>query len=740
MLLRIFLYIYKGNYLQIFMVSCECLFVDTLHKFVIILSPMKLIKFILLLFFCLLSQIIYSQKHPIYEIENKLMLGDKNALLELSEYFDSNKNLIEYLGYHIIETTEKQVAKRIVLENCSFTETEFIIDEATSKEQFLNFLNQNLSKIQFSKIGNVFLITPLENRNVRIQFREIPDYKKIEIKSRSYKILSKDWAVQNQIYELIQEQNPKCLLIIASELYKIRYRFDIYHNNHSEFTELLFSLTDTEIGVENENKKITWHVDREFAPDASLNLLIYFAKYYIDFKWNPSTGCFQNKKNLTTPINKANELFFLMTNENDAVALGAFTELTNYDPEEINQLSDEYDKARIRTNYSLPTFPYRFLKQLSVLTDYCKRENIDYDGNEMVKKYIKRLSSRLSFIERRNLEDDLIKNLTLSNITTFEYLALINEKSWDLTYSAGRILDKFYSKNFVSILNDKKQLELYLKKSLLFNRLGIIGICNNYLTKFIDQQDFAVEKLNAIDIGDIDINEQKIKAKAICRINIKLPTDSLKVNESNRDFVLNNIKKEIRDINRMRNSEEKEDSLVSLLSKINYHQIKEALIEINNISFNQDNEWKMYSFLDRDFGFFLYDDFDDLATRNTFLKDYTKFNEYDFYKNMLNKSGVEYFDINGNLEYDKIFDALKYNVVVAFVGGGGGLQDNEVYSIIKLLELTHKTTLGYPKKLCNSNGMWACDSQDRANFWMQFLIENKLTKQQHNEPVSFHYK
>jgi hypothetical protein len=42
--------------------------------------------------------------------------------------------------------------------------------------------------------------------------------------------------------------------------------------------------------------------------------------------------------------------------------------------------------------------------------------------------------------------------------------------------------------------------------------------------------------------------------------------------------------------------------------------------------------------------------------------------------------------------------------------------------------LTNKTTLGYPKKICNSNGIYGCDSQDRANYWMQFLVDNKLLK------------
>ena len=90
---------------------------------------MKSINYILILFLCSLSQIFYGQSHRIYELEKDLLNGDKNALIEISEYFDSNNSLIEYLGHHVIETNEQKVAKRIILENCSFTETEIQINE-----------------------------------------------------------------------------------------------------------------------------------------------------------------------------------------------------------------------------------------------------------------------------------------------------------------------------------------------------------------------------------------------------------------------------------------------------------------------------------------------------------------------------------------------------------------------------------------------------------------------------------
>ena len=63
-----------------------------------------------------------------------------------------------------------------------------------------------------------------------------------------------------------------------------------------------------------------------------------------------------------------------------------------------------------------------------------------------------------------------------------------------------------------------------------------------------------------------------------------------------------------------------------------------------------------------------------------------------------------------------------------------------MYSIIKILELTFKKTLGYPNKLCCSDNMYACDSRGRAMEWMNYLEINNHLKKEHNEPVSFAYE
>lgn len=697
------------------------------------------IQITFLFFFGLLSNNLFSQQHPIYDIEEKLMQGDKNALTEIAQYFDSDKQLIEYLGYHRIETNEKHVAKRIVEENCLFTESEILIDNNTSKSEFLNFLNKKLNEITFSNLADAFLITPLENRPVNVEFRGVTENKAEDLQKIKLELLNKEWVKNANIENVIQNKDPKCLLTISSELFKIRYRFNVHHYNENEYIDLLTLLTNFEIGVENEKKEISWHIDKDFYPESSLNLLIYFSTNYKDFKWDEQKGFFVNPKIQIPKADRETALFQQLNNENDTIALNAFSELTNCNPEKVIKLANEYEEARIGHNYAVGTFPYRFLNQLVQLVSVYKENAINYNSNIKVNHDIDNLKADLLFKDRRNLEDEIINKLSLSDISSFEYWALINEKSWGCTYSAGRILDIFYSNHFAEILNNPTQLKLYLKKSSLFDELGIIGICNNYLVKFTNLKDAGISKLNSIETSDNEVKTQIEKAKNICNISLKAPNDTNKINDANDDYKVYKIRKSILNISKIKEQEKMEGSLIEFLSKISYYQLEEAINAIDHIEFKE-FKWNKYSFLERDFGFFAYDNFDTITTRVEFLNDYKKYSEFDFYKNMLSKSGLDYFNNDNTLSYDKIYEALKYNVVVAFVGGGGGKQDNEVYSIIKLLELTHKTTLGYPKKICNSNGIYGCDSQDRANYWMQYLVDKKLLKEAHNEPVSFHYK
>jgi hypothetical protein len=181
-------------------------------------------------------------------------------------------------------------------------------------------------------------------------------------------------------------------------------------------------------------------------------------------------------------------------------------------------------------------------------------------------------------------------------------------------------------------------------------------------------------------------------------------------------------------------SSERDAKISTLLSKINYHQIGIVLKLIENYKFKV--AYEKYNFMESDFGFFMCD-FSKAGAIKEFVSYYNSHTEKELYAHYLAKAGIDYLNTDESLDYDKIYELIKYDVVTAFVGGGGGTRDNEVYSIIKLLELKFRTTLGFPRKLCNSDNLYGCDSADRVKEWMNYLKEKRLLKLPHNEPVSF---
>ena len=681
---------------------------------------------------------IVGNDHPIYQLESRLMDGNKSALFEIAPYFDSNKRVIEFLGYHRLETVESQIAKRVVAENSLFTKEEFIITDSSTTKQFTEFLNQNKDKIVFSELATSFLITPIDKRTVAFEIRAVSEAKNQELQDSAKALLNADWVRENMIDSLVNKQNPISLLLIASELFKIRSRFNRYYFYEEEFTNLLQYLTGTEIGVENEKKEISWHIDKDYYPESKLNLLIYFSKYYSQYKWDESQAFFLNPNHEIKAIGKEELLFQLLSNKNDSIAIDAFTQLTVCNPTKVTQLADEYQSADIDNSYAIPIFPYKFLRQLVLLTDYCKANDIDFVGTKDLQSNISLLQSHLSFADRRKLEDKLINSLTLDDITAFEYWALIHEQSWGLTYSVGRILDIFYSKNWNKLNANNKYLSCYLKKSALFDDLGIIGICNSYLKKFSGSSQSTLTQLKTFQTSDNDVKSQIEKVLSQNNNpNSKKGKGTISW-DGNKNYEVKNLKKQLNDLtSSVQDSSKTDDAISKILSQINYSQIPIALAAIEDYPFK--TKWNKYSFMKRDWGFFMAGDFDKKETRDEFLKLYSKFSEYRLYAYYLEQAGINYKTSN-KLDYDKIYELLKYDVVVAFVGGGGGTQDNEVYSLVKLLELTFKTTLGYPNKLCNSNNMYRCDSDERAKAWMKYMADKKLLNQKHDEPRSYHYE
>lgn len=692
----------------------------------------------LLILLLLISSNLFAQKERLDFLDWQLRKGDLNALTEIAEYFDSKTDLTEYLGYHIINTNESNVSKRIVQENTMFLNSEIIIDSTTTTADFKKFLTDNQKKIKFSNLANAFLITDFDKRTTDFEVVDLTDFKWSELNTKRNGLLSLNWVKENKIDSLIKSRNSLALLKTASVFLKNRNRFDEYDYNEEEVINLIQLLTKSEIAVPNERGELSYHLEKEFYDEPKVNLLIFFANNYKNYEWNESTNAFRNNNLNKKPVDYEKQLFEMLSSENDTIAQNAYISLTKLEPTRVIELSDQYRKADISENYILPQFSFRFLKQLVQLTNYCKENNIDFEGNNTLKNQIELLKTNLTFSERRQLENKLVNTLTLDNITAFEYWSLIYQKSWSMSYSAGRILDKFYSKNWQKLIDNKYYLEAYLFKSRLFDDLGIIGFCNNYLVKFKGSSPKMIESLQKLSSTNLKVQGQLEKATEFANI-------PLAFKEKEKKTWYGNTTEEIKDFNKRYNeiiqkqidSIELKKEISHLLSQINYSQIGKALQAIENLPI--DSYYK-YSFMARDFGFSYIGKFEDSKTREIFLENYKNLTELELYKHYLKQVRIDFTNSNNPLDFDKIYNILKYDINNAFVGAGGSTKDKGVYSVIKILELTFKTTLGYPNKLCCSNNMYACNSRSRATEWMNYLKVNNHLKMEHNEPVSFAFE
>jgi hypothetical protein len=682
---------------------------------------------------------VVAQQTPLQQLNIRLRRGDQQALLELAPYLDSHQVVTEFLGYHVLKVEEASIARRLLTENCLFTESEFKLDSTASARQFMAFVAANRSRLVFSPLATAFLLTPLEKRTTRVYFRTISRARQEELEARASDLFGQPWAQASKVDSLVKHQNPAALLLIAAELFKVRERFNEYAPKET-YIDLLQLLTHTEIGTENERHEVSWHINKDFYPTSQLNLLIYLATAYRQYTWNQHEHRFVNPTQLVARAGREKELFDLLSSPTDSTAVRAFTQLTTCSPALVSALATEQDKSDIETNFALPTFPYRFLTQLSLLTEYCRTNSIDYTGSATLREAIEKLKTDLSFAERYRLENQLINSLSVSESTALEYWTLVNEGSFQLVFSSGRILDVLYSRHWPQLLTDRKQLNCYFKKAALFDRLNINGSCRNYLLKFSNSSPATLTLLSSYQPSDSDIRQQigaVLRNPAATRRPTTAPGPSASNhNAGNDDHTVPDLEARLRALAPQGvASAPQQQALVELLANISYSQIGTALKFLEPIQFA--NARQKYSFMYSDWGFFSLGDFEQPAVRNEFLQLYTRLSEYDLYTHYLHEAGVHYRQPNQKLDYDKLYELLKFDNTQALVGGGGATNKKEVYALVKLLELHFHTTLGFPHKFCNSASMYGCSLVERTNAWLAYLTQHQLLKRPHQEPPSF---
>lgn len=673
-------------------------------------------------------------RDKLYRLEDRIISGDIDALRQLAGYIDDTAYVHEFLGWHSYPNTASGIATRVIKENCLFTNNEFKVDSTISASKFLKVVNSG--KLVFDSLTRMFLLTTLEERNTSYQLKAISEYDLKRVDTAIGRPAYSAWYYENHIDSLFATKNPETLKWIASAWFHERSRFNRYCFNDDEFIDLIKKLTHVELGVPDEEEEITFLYRDDYYAKARLNFLIYWTNHYTDYRWNEKEQYFENIKESLIKKDKEDVLFELLDSDNDSIAMDAFTQLTELDTRRVGTLANDYEKNRADGNFSIPSDPFSFLRQLSKLTLYCRNTGVVYKPTGWLLASLEKLKDwDLKYAERYAMENDVIGKLTPSTVTMVEYLGLINEKDWPLGYSTGRILDKYYSKYWKDVIAEEGGLLLFLKKVKLFEH----GISSRYSQKFENCSEELFKRVTEILKKTTD---KDIKAGAK-KVVDSYPPSSQKTNKTitacndGEKYGVDNLRSEYEAI--LSKHSKKEDrvwSIKQLFARINYSQLAEAVKILM-----ADKNWGQYDdplwLIENDFGLEIESKSDSSVME--FLEVYESKTEYGVYEYYLNKKGLNCLDDNGNFIFGKVYDILKFDIVNSFANGSASRREDGVYPLIRLLELKFGTRLGFCEKLCGSKGVYTCSCDDRATVWMKYLEDNRLVKVNNNEPPSMTY-
>ncbi len=298
------------------------------------------------------------------------------------------------------------------------------------------------------------------------------------------------WIRENAVQDMMKTNHPRALYYLATQYYKERNRTVKFGYGSEDFYTMLQSYVNERIEVKDAAGNWT---SQPNDLTSKKNFLLYWSQHWDDYEWDDFLQIFVNKQQKLAQKENYERLFRRLTSTNDSVAVQSFRELSEGEPSEVIKLAGKYRSLLRNINPNIPNFKSKILENLSFLTDYCRKQNIAYAPTEKDLSLFNILLGNLSPSQRYIVENQLVEKITLSQITTFEYWAVLHETLPYANYSYSRILDKWYSLHWREILSNDKEFQLFLKKTALFARFGVVGTCNMYAKK-INVKDENVKK------------------------------------------------------------------------------------------------------------------------------------------------------------------------------------------------------------------------------------------------------
>lgn len=396
---------------------------------------------------------------------------------------------------------------------------------------------ENIATNYKQLLDSLTTINQLKEAGYNMMFEYGPNYFENPTEYYGKMMLESDqiwWINYHTLQDIFRTNDPLALKYVGSQL----NRGVTIYNDHLGRSEYdIVELMQDKTGVKVEVKDNTGNWTSTYNDDLSkINYLIYWYNHYSDYKWNSAKEQFENQTDKILEPDKITSLFEKLFNEDDEIAMNAYVQLAQSEPKEVKEKIHQYRIQKIsgKLNRSLPMFAKKFLLQLVDLTDYCRKNSINFEPSlELISK-LETIENNDEFGKRYELENGMIEWLKIKDVVPLEYYTIINNENVD-DLPISRILDKWYSENWNQIIDSPEELRSYLKRAWLYDHLGIIGNVNKYILKFNNSTKNTLDKLQALADSTDD---EDIKTMALKALNHKSNNAGQSVSNTKRGILL----------------------------------------------------------------------------------------------------------------------------------------------------------------------------------------------------------
>jgi len=167
-----------------------------------------------------------------------------------------------------------------------------------------------------------------------------------------------------------------------------------------------------------------------------------------------------------------------------------------------------------------------------------------------------------------------------------------------------------------------------------------------------------------------------------------------------------------------------------VLKNVTYKELADVMVNYNQLSAELN-----YNFLQERFGLPIFN-LENEQVRMEFIQNINQLDTASLYRHYLREFGVDFEDAKANLDFNKIFDILKYDFAYPF-SGQRVPREYYINSIIKILELNYGKSLGFPKHFDQENH--PSESAKRVLTWMRYLEQIEAVNSKQNMLESFTY-